>query len=54
MCLAGLTAAAALQGVWPALLDTVFDKLLIVSGVALGAALLALAIGYFLGKRAGR
>jgi hypothetical protein len=40
--------------VWPALLDTVFDKLLIVSGVALGAALLALAIGYFLGKRAGR
>ncbi|HRX85858.1 MAG TPA: hypothetical protein P5572_12645, partial [Phycisphaerae bacterium] len=53
MCLAGLTAAAALQGVWPSLLDTVFNKLLIVSGAALGAALIALGIGFFLGKRSG-
>jgi hypothetical protein len=52
MCLAGLTAAAALQGVWPALLDTMFDKLLIVFGASVGAALIALGIGFFLGKRA--
>lgn len=54
MCLAGLTAAAALQGVWPALLDTMFDKLMIVAGAALGAAAIALGIGFFLGKRSGQ
>jgi len=53
MCLAGLTAAAALQGVWPSILDVVFDKLMIVCGAALGAALIALGIGFFLGKRSG-
>jgi len=53
MCLAGLTTAAALQDVWPSLLDTVFDKLLIAAGTMVGAAVLALGIGYFLGKRSG-
>ncbi|MCB9849518.1 MAG: hypothetical protein H6817_02300 [Phycisphaerales bacterium] len=51
MCLAGLTAAAALQGVWPSILDTVFSKLMIVAGAALGAAVIALVIGFFVGKR---
>jgi hypothetical protein len=53
MCLAGLTAAAATQGVWPSLLQLLSQKILIVGGAALVAAVAALAIGFFAGKKSG-
>jgi hypothetical protein len=53
MVLAGLAAASAVQNVWPSILDTLADKILIVGGAALGAALIALGVGYFLGKKSG-
>jgi hypothetical protein len=51
MCLAGLTAAAATQGVWPAVLNVAYDKNWIVGAGSLGAAAIAMGVGYFLGKR---
>lgn len=54
MCIAGLTAAATAQDAWPALLDTLYQNNLIVGGASLGAVLLAMGIGFFIGKRGGR
>ena len=54
MCLAGLTAAAATQEVWPSLLQLLSEKNLIVGAAALVAALAALGVGFMLGKKSGR
>ncbi len=51
MCLAGLTVASATQDVWPAIMETLFNNMLIVGGAALGGALIALGLGYYVGKR---
>lgn len=54
MCIAGLAAAATAQDAWPALLDILYKNNLIVGAASLGALLLALGIGYFIGKRGGQ
>jgi hypothetical protein len=54
MCLAGLTAAAATQGVWPEILQVAYDKNWMVGAGSLGAAAIAMGVGYFLGKRSGQ
>ena len=53
MCLAGLTAAAAAQGVWPSILETLLAQPLITLGGSAGAAIIAFAIGFFLEKKSG-
>ncbi len=53
MCIAGLTAAAATRGIWPSLLEIFAERLWLVSAVSFGAAVIALGIGFFLGKRSG-
>lgn len=53
MCVAGLAVAAAAQDVWPALMETLAGNNLIVGGASAGAALIALGVGYMVGKRGG-
>ena len=53
MCLAGLAAAAAVQGVWPSILEKLLAQPLITLGGSAGAAIIAFAIGFFLEKRSG-
>lgn len=51
MCVAGLTAASMMQGVWPSVMGVVYQKLWIFGAASAGAALGAMGIGYMLGKR---
>jgi hypothetical protein len=51
MCIAGLSAAATIRGVWPSLLQTLSDNMMIFGGVCLGLAIIALLVGFFIGKR---
>ena len=53
MCIAGLTTAAATQDAWPSILEVFAAKNWIVGAASLGAAVIALGIGFFLGKRSG-
>jgi len=52
MCLAGITCAAAVRGVWPNLLETLADKNMIVGAASLGVVLLAMGVGFLLGRKA--
>ena len=52
MCVAGLGAAAIMQGVWPSLLDLVYQNMIIFGGASAGLAVVAMAVGFFLGKKA--
>jgi len=52
MCLAGVTCAAAVRGVWPSALQILADNMLIVGGACLGVTVIALGIGFMLGRRA--
>ena len=52
MLVAGFSAAAVGRGVWPAFMHTVYQQLWIYGLGALVVSLIALALGYFLGKRA--
>ena len=52
MCLAGITCAAAVRGVWPNLLGTLADKNMIVGAASLGVVLLAMGVGFLLGRKA--
>lgn len=54
MCLAGVACAAAVRGVWPSALQTLADNMLIVGGACLGVTVIALGIGFMLGRRAER
>ncbi|MFQ5491771.1 MAG: helix-turn-helix domain-containing protein [Phycisphaerae bacterium] len=51
MCIAGLAAASMMQGVWPDLMEVVYEKLWIFGAASAGAALAAMGIGFMLGKR---
>ena len=53
MCLAGLTTAAATQDAWPSILEVLAARNWIVGAASLGAAVIALGVGFFLGKRSG-
>ncbi|HNO78035.1 MAG TPA: hypothetical protein PKN33_08230 [Phycisphaerae bacterium] len=53
MCLSGLAAAAAVKGVYPAILDTLAQNNWIVGAASLGTALVALGIGFMIGKKSG-
>lgn len=52
MCLAGVTCAAAVRGVWPSALQILADNMLILGGACLGVTVIALGIGFMLGRRA--
>ncbi len=51
MAVAGLGAASMMQGVWPALLNVLYENLWIFGAACAGAALAALGLGFYLGKR---
>jgi len=51
MCVAGLVAASVMQGVWPGLLDILYQNMAIFGGASLGVAIIGTAVGFFLGKR---
>lgn len=51
MCISGLAAAAAVKGVYPAILDTLAQNNWIVGAGSLGAAVIALGIGFMIGKK---
>lgn len=51
MLVAGLAAAAIMQGVWPGLLATVADNMLIFGGASVGLAAIGMAAGFLVGKR---
>lgn len=53
MCFAGLGAAALARGILPSLLDTVYTNLAICAGGALGVAVIASVVTYFVRKRSG-
>ena len=53
MCGVGVGAAAIVRGVWPAFLDSVYSSLWMFGAGALVVSGVALALGYFVGKRAG-
>ncbi|MCH7700553.1 MAG: hypothetical protein IID37_02585 [Planctomycetes bacterium] len=52
LCGVGVGAAAIVRGVWPVFLDSVYSKLWMFGAGAFVASGLALALGYFVGKRA--
>ncbi len=51
MCVAGLGAASIMQGVWPSLLNMVYENLWIFGAGSLGLSLAAMGVGVFVGKR---
>jgi hypothetical protein len=51
MCVAGLSSASIMQGVWPSILDLLHAKLWIFGLASAGLAGVATAVGFFLGKR---
>ncbi len=53
MCIAGLASAAAVKGVFPAILDTLAQNNWIVGAASAGAAIIALGIGIMIGKKSG-
>ncbi|MCP4247929.1 MAG: helix-turn-helix domain-containing protein [bacterium] len=51
MCVAGLGAAATMQGVWPSLLDVINHNMWIFGAASAGLAAAAMGVGFVLGKR---
>ncbi len=51
MCVAGLSSASIMQGVWPSILEMLYAKLWIFGVASVGLAGVATAVGFFLGKK---
>ena len=51
MCVAGLSAASIMQGVWPSILDALYAKLWVFGVASVVLAAIATGAGFFLGKR---
>ena len=53
MCVLGLSVAAMIRGVWPAILDAIYQKMWMFGAGAIVAAGIALGVGFFMAKRSG-